>query len=300
MIVAKCPLRISLVGGSTDSQLFIDTFGKGSVISFTPNLYTYISIKPNRNPLYRINYSTVENLTDPTKIKNDIAREVIKYFKLPPLTMTFNADIPSSGSGLASSSSYMIAAIQASLKFLNKDWSQFKICTLALKLERKFNPLTGYQDPYGCGIGGLKKYDFLGGENIDIKFLNLKFSNFFMSLIPTQINRNSTKILKSVDINKCIPLLEDVNSMEKANNIKDICFIINKAWEKKKTLSNLITNKDILKLENQLRLNKDILAIKLLGAGGGGYFLSISKKLLNINNSIPINIDNKGVIVWGV
>jgi len=62
----------------------------------------------------------------------------------------------------------------------------------------------------------------------------------------------------------------------------------------------ILTNKDILKLENQLRLNKDILAIKLLGAGGGGYFLSISKKLLNINNSIPINIDNKGVIVWGV
>ena len=47
MIVSKCPLRISLVGGSTDLQGFIDKFGIGSAISFPPNLYTYITINEN-------------------------------------------------------------------------------------------------------------------------------------------------------------------------------------------------------------------------------------------------------------
>ena len=33
------------------------------------------------------------------KIKNDIATEIIKYFNLPPIKMTFNSDIPTTGSG---------------------------------------------------------------------------------------------------------------------------------------------------------------------------------------------------------
>jgi len=44
MIIAKCPLRISLVGGSTDLQAFIEKYQTGSVISFPSDLYTYISI----------------------------------------------------------------------------------------------------------------------------------------------------------------------------------------------------------------------------------------------------------------
>ena len=120
-----------------------------SVVSFASNLYTYISINENKNGKYRINYTKTENVKDPSKIKNDIAREVISYFNLPPMTMIFNSDIPSTGTGLAASSSYMVAAIAAALDFLGQDWSQSEICELAVKLERKFNPLTGYQDAYG-------------------------------------------------------------------------------------------------------------------------------------------------------
>ena len=156
MITAKCPLRISLVGGSTDLQSFLDKYDNGSVVSFASNLYTYISINENKNGKYRINYTKTENVKDPSKIKNDIAREVILYFNLPPMTMIFNSDIPSTGTGLAASSSYMVAAIAAALDFLGHDWSQSEICDLAIQLERRFNPLTGYQDAYGCGIGGLK------------------------------------------------------------------------------------------------------------------------------------------------
>ena len=153
MIISKCPLRISLVGGSTDLQGFIDKFGMGSAISFPPNLYTYININNNiSTEKWIINYSKSERVNNPNKIKNDIAREVIKYFNLPPISMTFNSDIPSSGSGLASSSSYLIACIAAACKFKGIDYSQTEIAKLAIKLERSFNPLTGYQDPYGCAL----------------------------------------------------------------------------------------------------------------------------------------------------
>ena len=132
MIVSKCPLRVSLVGGSTDLQEFIDKHGIGSVISFPTNLYTYITINKNiSSDNWIVNYSKSERVNSPDKIENDIAREVIKYFNLPPIAMTFNCDIPSSGSGLASSSSYLISAISAACKFKNINYSQADIAKLA-------------------------------------------------------------------------------------------------------------------------------------------------------------------------
>jgi len=312
MITAKCPLRISLVGGSTDLESFIQKYKKGSVINFTPNLYTYISISKNQpqNQNYRINYSNTENVKKTSDIKNDIAREVINHFKLPPITMLFNSDIPTSGSGLASSSSYMIAAIAASLKFLNIKWSQFKICTLALKLERKFNPLTGYQDPYGCGIGGLKRFNFYGGDNIDIKYLNTDLIDMFnIELMPTFLQRSSTNILSTININKSKLLLKDVEKFENIlqgivftkeplyTHKKEVCNIINKAWINKKNTSTLVTNQEIKDIDNKLSNNKDIKAYKLLGAGGGGYFLNLMDTKSNLKNNIPISIDYEGVTV---
>ena len=38
MIIASCPLWISLFGSSTDNPYFVDKYGYGSVISFTSNL----------------------------------------------------------------------------------------------------------------------------------------------------------------------------------------------------------------------------------------------------------------------
>ena len=67
MIISKCPLRVSLVGGSTDLQSFIDTYGKGSVINFPTNLSTYIFFSESNNDKYKITYSKIETLKNPNK-----------------------------------------------------------------------------------------------------------------------------------------------------------------------------------------------------------------------------------------
>ena len=302
MITAKCPLRISLVGGSTDLQSFLEKYNNGSVVSFASNLYTYISINENKNGKYRINYTKTENVKDPSKIKNDIAREVISYFNLPPMTMIFNSDIPSTGTGLAASSSYMVAAIAAALDFLGQDWSQSEICELAVKLERKFNPLTGYQDAYGCGIGGLKRFYFQKGGNVIIEFLRSRmFRDLSMSLVPTGVKRSSTKILSTIDSEKSLKLLQDVDNMVRCNSVEEVCKVINSAWENKKKISESILNNSISKLDEQLK--ELYTGRKLLGAGGGGYFLVMCDRSLGltvepVDGTVPIQIDNKGVRVY--
>ena len=300
MIISKCPLRVSLIGGSTDLQEFIDKFGKGTVISFPINLYTYITLNKNiHSDSYRINYSLTEETLNPNDIKNDIAREVINYFNLPPVIMSFNSDIPSSGSGLASSSSYLIACISAACKFVNKNMSQSDICKLALKLERNFNPLTGYQDPYGCGIGGLKKYNFYKDQITQELLSSSVIDDYNLYLIPTKIKRSSTKILSTLDLNKSHALLDLVVKLKThINNEEEFFKIFNKGWENKKLSSPHVTTPELLKVESDIKNKYDIKGIKLCGAGGGGYFLIFTKD--NIKEEKQINIDNLGVHSWEI
>jgi len=299
MIIAKCPLRISLVGGSTDQEEFIQKYGKGSVISFPSNLFTYISIHENNRNKYIINYSKKEEVDSVDEIKNDVARVCLKRFNVKPITVTFNTDILSSGSGLASSTSYMIAMIKAISIHLNHTWTDFEICKLALELEREFNPLTGAQDPYGCGIGGFKRINFSKANNPSFTFLDSGFlsQHFNMALYHTGEIRSSTKILESIDFDKSLPLLYKVDWLEEALNAKDIdkfLKLFNESWETKKKTSKLILESEHLKdFDKAFGLNEKILGVKLCGAGGGGYFFALCDKRFPapvINGISPIYV----------
>ena len=72
--------------------------------------------------------------------------------------------------------------------------------------------------------------------------------------------------------------------------------IFNKGWETKKSINSHIMNQDLLVQENKLKKKYDIKGIKLCGAGGGGYFLIITKD--TVEEGTLINIDNKGIKTW--
>lgn len=291
MIISKCPLRISLAGGSTDLQVYLDKYKKGAVVTFTPNLYTYITLKPSSTKYYRIIYSSIDNCLDPDEIKNDIAREVIKHFNLPPIEVIFTSDIPSTGSGLASSSSYLISMINAALAFKNKKLDKHELAKLALKIEYTFNPLTGYQDIYGCVFDQFKKLDFdsTGLSNVSYYKTTL-FESYDMYLIPTGVTRSSTNILSSLNVDKIHNLMDSVVNLDNyiKRNKSDLIFKeINTGWELKKQTSPEVSNSKISNLENKLN---DVLAKRLIGAGAGGYFLIIVEKNKQVKNGIPIKI----------
>ena len=68
----------------------------------------------------------------------------------------------SQGSGFGIFIFLYISLIKACCLFLNLSFNENDICKLAYKLERIYNPYCGYQDPYGCGIGGFKRIEFVG------------------------------------------------------------------------------------------------------------------------------------------
>ncbi|MFK5968792.1 MAG: hypothetical protein QM487_01540 [Candidatus Marithrix sp.] len=299
MIIAKCPLRVSLVGGSTDLQAFIDKYERGSVISFPSTLYTYITIHENHTDKYIINYSKKEEVDTAAEIKNDIAREALVYFNVNPITVTFNTDILSEGSGLASSSSYTIAMVKAVSMYKDINLSDSEICRIALDLERKFNPLTGYQDEYGSGIGGFKRIDFHKERRPLFRYLDVAFlERYDMYLVNTGIRRSSTQVLQSVNIDKSAALLPLVDQMEQAIEAEDYQTfeaIFNQGWQQKKTTSNLIDGSPKIKQMDDLFSNNPMIhAVKLSGAGGGGYFLLLCDK--NIDDKLHQQFDKLGKI----
>ena len=182
MIIASCPLRVSLLGGSTDLEDFINKNQSGQVINFPINLYTYVNLNKRHDSNFLIQYAQTEKLStrNINDIKNDVVRVVLEYFNVTtPLTITLTADIPSHGSGLASSSSFMISMIKAVSSFQKLNLSDIEICNIALKLERIFNPLVGRQDPYGCGLKDFKHLYFEKNKKPLITLYNHSYFNNF-------------------------------------------------------------------------------------------------------------------------
>ncbi len=317
MYVASCPLRISLFGGSTDNPYFVKRYGRGSVISFTSNLKTYIALHQDlvgynmEGKKYIVNYSKREEVSSYNDIKNDPVRVVLDHFDCRPVSVTMNSDAYSQGSGLASSSSYIISLIKAMSMSMHSNPTDIEICELAHELELKINPYCGYQDPYGCGIGGFKRIEFERNGVIKYDFLSQDlFKHYDMCLIFTGVTRNSKKVLKSVtdNIHKCRPLLRTADRAFDALLKKDydkFMDLFRQSWKQKKQTTSVITeNETIRQMDKALEENETVVAHKLCGAGNGGFFLVFGKKetlqlpydQIDASKTIlPIEVEPQGV-----
>ena len=310
MYIASCPLRVSLFGGSTDNPLFVEKYGYGSVISFACDLKTYVTISQDKFGLnkhdhkYIINYSQREEVVNIDDIQNEVVKVVLKYFDMPPIQVTLTSDAYSQGSGLASSSSYIISLIKACCMFHGIEKTDTQICFLAYILELKINPYCGYQDPYGCGVGGFKRIEFYDINTIRYEYLPTNiFNHYDTHLVFTGVTRNSKKILKDVseNLDRVKPILKITDtaySLLKENNYPQVLHQLNKGWcKKKKTSSSISSNQRIQEMDKVLEECESVVAHKLCGAGNGGFFLTFSHKgSLSIPyDCVKIKIVSEGV-----
>lgn len=284
MIVTSCPLRISLVGGSTDHPKFIEKYNTGAVISFASNLRTYVTIHTDifgANTIdekFILNYSKREAVQTIQEIQNELIRHCFEYFNVTErFNCSLTSDVFSAGSGLASSSSYLQSLIKAIHVMRKQSITHAEICHFAEIIERRFNSLVGQQDFYGS-MGGLKRIDFYKNAPPQIRFLNnTLFGHMDYYLIYTGVLRNSTDVLESIDVDKSVHLLQHVIDLEEAiqtADFKSFHAIISESWERKKETSpHICNNSNLIHLDNVLYNDHNILSHKLCGAGNGGYFL---------------------------
>ena len=111
MIISKTPLRMSWVGGGSDLPAFYKE-ELGAVLSTTIDRYVYIALNPKFDGRIRLNYSKTEEVEIVKQIEHPIFRETLLHMEINGgVEIASMADIPSKGSGLGSSSSFLVGLI---------------------------------------------------------------------------------------------------------------------------------------------------------------------------------------------
>ena len=185
--------------------------------------------------------------------------------------------------------------------------SQNEIFKIAYKIERKIVKYAGgWQDQITSVFGGLvtvtisKKGIIKINKKKNFKDIKKIINNHFL-LVYSYRKRDSSNIIKSQKRN-IKKTYEFYNKIKKFNipmsySIKNkkinlIGKIFNDHWKLKRNLTNNISDKGIDNLYNKIEKLDGFLGGKLIGAGGGGFFLiAVKNKKKIIKNIVKNNLD---------
>ena len=322
MYLARIPLRVSLLGGGSDLPEFYENGNDGEVIGFA--IKQYISIYASLPYLIDksiIKYSRTETFINPSEIVHPIFREALKIYwnNNPKIELASFADIRS-GTGLGSSSLFTVALI-AVLKKLNKQsFTPYSLTKDGFNIERKIlKEPVGLQDGAFGAYGGCSHFRFSSGDQIEHSSINLyeqdikDIRNCFF-LVFTDQSREASRCLTKHTTNlenkskkrafqeEIVSFVKDGKLALQQGDYETLGKLIYKSHILKKELNEDKYDKlsKIYEVESLLK-HRLIYGYKLLGAGGGGFFLIIGNgekcknylKSVNLN-PVPIEIDNKG------
>ena len=289
MLLSKTPLRISFVGGGSD-YFNNKSNVKGRVISVTINKYLYVTLNKRYNNQIRVAYSETEIVNSTNDLKHNIIRESLKKYSIKNgVELTTIADVPSSGSGLASSSALSVGLAHSLRKFKKLKITKKTLAEDACDIEiNKCKKPIGMQDQYSTAFGGLNKIEFSNNKVI-VKKIPLNdqdltiFKNHLM-LFYTGINRQADKILTNIkksgnqfkNYEELSYLAKNFEKELLNKNFQNCGEILHENWNLKRSLDKSVSS---INLDNIYSIAKKSGAVggKILGAGGGGYFLFLVK-----------------------
>ena len=290
MIISRTPIRISLVGGSTDIANFYRQYG-GEVISTTIDKYISVYITRRSNPQITINtLDYYETVSDPNHIQHSLIREAVRKTGVTGgISITVTSDIPSRGCGLGSSSALTVGLLNALYAYQGIEMSTETLAHQACEIEiERLNQPIGKQDQYIAAYGGLRRIQFNRDESVHtqdipvtpetVAHLEENFTLFY-----TGIQRRAETILNEqkrsaspqtlLQIKELVPAFHD--ALVKGNRkdcLSEVGHLLDRAWQLKRSLCDSISN-PMLDRIYKCAVAAGALGGKILGAGGGGYFL---------------------------
>jgi len=327
IFAAKAPYRISLLGGGSDLDWFVNGYDYGLTLGCAINKssYVFLGSRPPYSQRGILNYSSREEYINVDSISHPLIRSVFKRYNVNSPIELASFGEASEGSGLGGSSSFLLALIISTLKMQSISVSSFDAAAIACSIEiEELSKPIGRQDQYLCALGGCQALKFLPKgivEIIDFKSKSELISSFCQSLVlvSTGISRPASGVLSKVKSEQTL----SVPIIKKIRDLTDEFFnyyvnppvsshdfsaalehFMLRAWSEKKLLPGVMTP-ELEAIEATLALN-GYTVLKLLGAGGGGYFLCKSsgfgntKKVLeNLNLSFStLNVSAYGCQSW--
>jgi len=294
MIISKTPLRISFFSGGSDMSSFYQK-SSGAAFSATIDKYIYVMTHNVPHSGFRNIYDSIEIVDEIDKMRHDITRETFKeYVTSEKYTTASISDVLARGTGLGSSSAFTVGLINTMIyENENRKKTPIKyseiLASAACKIEidRCQYPI-GKQDQYAAAYGGFNYLKFHSDESVTvikpkITSETIQKLNENLLLVYSGVGRSANEILKN---QKAAMLQEDkfnlvANGRDKA--IKAVDFIergdvdsfgnlLDMAWHDKKRVTKEISN-DYFDGIYETAIMSGAIGGKLLGAGGGGFFI---------------------------
>jgi D-glycero-alpha-D-manno-heptose-7-phosphate kinase len=328
---AKAPLRVSFCGGGTDVSPYPEEHG-GMVLSATINQYAYASIRPRRDSrltLSSLDYDVVARYAHPRRMKLDGNLDLIKT-AIRALKVRRGADLwvhsdAPPGSGLGSSSTLVVALLGAIGSWMKKPLKGYDIAELAYRIERVDMGLAGgRQDQYAAAFGGFNFIEFNRGSTVvnplrvhpDV----LNELEYRLLLCYVGQTRQSARIIErqtasyvrgsATVVNALHRLKQETLEMKTAlllGKVDAIGELLHQAWEQKKRLDEGISTGPMNRLYEKAR-KEGAIGGKITGAGGGGYFLFLSRfdrkhrvaaAIEKLGAQVvPFQFERRGLITW--
>ena len=324
MIITKTPLRITFAGGGSDMASYYMKH-PATCISATINKYVYVLVKKRFDNKVYLKYSDNEvvDVNSLDNIKHDFIRETLKFMNVRYGVEIINwADIPTKGTGLGSSSSFLVGLILAlhtlEGRYISKEALAAQACYIEIE---KCNKPIGIQDQYAAAFGGFNRMEFGNntdrGDYKDISGFgfcdqDLRDTSDNIHLFYTGVTRESKNILATQTEN-LISDEEVINNMHENVNVanqlsehlilKDVGAIpiaLRQNWELKKNFAGNISNEELDRIYDVATTIGGASAGKIIGAGGGGFFLFWAedkkklKEALADYQELPFIIDKYG------
>ncbi|MCE5307553.1 MAG: galactokinase [Acidobacteriales bacterium] len=287
MIITQTPLRISFFGGGTDFRDFFLHEG-GCVLSSAIDRYIFVILKERFDDKIRVGYTRTELVDSVDEIQHELVRECLRKSGIQRrVEVATMADIPSSGSGMGSSSAVTVGLLNAMYQYLNKpkDFETLarQACEIELDILKK--PI-GIQDQYISAYGGQKFISFDTDGNVSLEPLALDEEtvfclNQYLMLFYTNISRKAETVLgeQRQNIKDRLDVLRRMKELALLGKrcllsgaLDEFGRLLHESWNLKKQLASGISNGAIDEIYSAA-LRCGALGGKITGAGGGGFLL---------------------------
>ena len=320
MIISRTPVRVSFCGGGTDVDWFASSEPNGGMVtSLALDRHIHVTVNRRFDDRVRVSYSSMELVDDFEDLEHELVREAMRMTGITSgVEITTIADIPSRGTGLGSSSAVTVGLLNALHRFAGRVASPEQLADEACRIEIDVlgQPI-GRQDQYAAAYGGVNSITF-GPDGVGVNPLQIspyvinRLSEEF-TLVFTGTSRSASEVLSEAPEDPADKLArlraireqaDEARGMLESGDLGALGALIGDAWDSKRGISPGVSSDEIDTLHDRI-MTMGATGAKLLGAGGGGFFLVHGKGGLRDslaelgleNRIIPLDVDGEGSVI---
>ena len=295
---ARAPVRISFGGGGSDLTHFFAGEG-GAVINTTISLYSHAALRVRNDDRIVIHSRDLRASLQADNFHDALAQpgqfgliQALLKTVHPDfgLELYLDSDFPMN-SGLGGSAVVSAAVLGCFNQFRRDQWDLHELAELAFQAERLYLGIAGgWQDQYATVFGGFNFMEFRMDSNIvhplrispDVA-LELEESLILCDTGTAHesgdIHQDQREQMKREDIRRQVQTNVELTYRMRNHLLRgrlmEFGQALHEAWVLKRQLSPMISNTRLDELYDLARAHGAV-GGKLLGAGGGGFFLFYS------------------------